>query len=434
MWLRAAGAALMLVVVLGLGAVTTQSAQAQTFTTLWTSHGQPDGQYPYARLVRDTAGNLYGTTYGGGSSNLGAVFEVNPSGNETVLYSFVGGVYRDGQYPYAGVIRDAAGNLYGTTYGGGSYGLGAVYKLSSSGTETVLYNFSGDGADGAYPYGGLIMDAEGNLYGTTEYGGGLDKGTVFKLSTSGEETVLHSFGAQWVAARVAGDGAYPFGGLIIDAEGNLYGTTNQGGAYNVGTVFEVSKAGKETVLHNFVGDLKDGCYPMGDLLRDKAGNLYGTTNSCGPIDPYGTVYKLSPSGEETILHNFLGQNSGDGAYPVSGVIMDAKGNLYGDTYSGGAYGLGTVYELDKKGTLTVLHSFLGETQNGGEGAYPMGGLIMDATGNLYGTTNEGGYCFNFGTVWEWSPLSRGEKGSSSVALNRTAESGRSPMCFDAQER
>jgi uncharacterized repeat protein (TIGR03803 family) len=214
MRLRAAGATLMLLVVLGLGAVTTQSAQAQTFTLLYSFRASPDGAYPYAGLVRDTEGNLYGTTYEGGSANLGAVFVVSPSGSGGVLYSFVGGVYKDGQYPYAGVVRDTEGNLYGTTYGGGSYGLGVVFKVDNTGAETVLYSFFGDGTDGAYPYGGLVLDKAGNIYGTTKNGGTLDQGTVFKLSKSGKETVLHSF------AGYPTDGANPLGGLIIDSQGD----------------------------------------------------------------------------------------------------------------------------------------------------------------------------------------------------------------------
>jgi uncharacterized repeat protein (TIGR03803 family) len=213
---------------------------------LYTFVGVPDGETPYAPLIQDAAGNLYGTTYGGGLSGSGTVFKVDASGNETVLYSFTGGA--DESNPYGGVIRDAAGNLYGTTYLGGK-GAGVVFTINTTGQESVLYSFTGR-TDGGYPRAGLVQDGKGNLYGTTE-GGGLPScecGVVFKVHTNGEETVLHSF------ANV-GDGAYPYAGLIRDSQGNLYGTTSGGGlsSCECGVVFKLDKNRNETVLHNFAG-------------------------------------------------------------------------------------------------------------------------------------------------------------------------------------
>jgi uncharacterized repeat protein (TIGR03803 family) len=391
---RMSSPALALIVLFGLGLVATESARAQTFTVLYGFTGQSDGGHPYAGLIRDAAGSLYSTTETGGDlsacggSGCGTVFKVDASGNETVLYGFMGWSY--GETPYAGVIRDKAGNLYGTTYWGGSgyYPYGEVFKVDTSGTKTVLYSFCSaqNCVDGAYPYGGLIRDKAGNLYGTTLNGGSSSEGVVFKVGKTDTETVLHTFEGS--------DGAYPLDtSLIIDKKGNLYGVTQAGGTSNYGVVYKLSKGGIFTVLYRFSGGT-DGCYPYGVVLRDKAGNLYGTTYGCG-ASGYGTVYKLDSTGVETVLHSFTGS---DGAHPYAGVIMDAKGNLYGDTYEGGTSGIGTVYELDQKGVLTLLHSFAGS-----DGGYPYGGLVRDKGGNLYGTTYGGTSNDYFGSVWKLTP-------------------------------
>jgi len=380
--LGAASAALTLGVVLVLGVVATQSAQAQTFTVLYNFTGSSDGAYPYAILLRDAAGNLYGTTEVGGSGN-GVVFKVDTSGKETVLYSFTGGA--DGGYPFAGVVRDKSGNLYGTTEAGGSSALGTVFKVDTSGTETVLHSFAGGTTDGCYPYGGLLRDKAGNLYGTTADCGASSVGTVFKIDTSGAETVLHSF--------TVSDGGYPFyTSLLMDKKGNLYGVTSSGGTSGEGVVYKLSKSGTLTVLHSFTGGATDGCYPYGTPAMDKKGTLYGTAEACGSSSE-GIVWKVSKTGTETVLHSFAGGSS-DGGYPLAGVIMDAKGNLYGDTELGGTSSLGTVYKLSKTGTLTLLHSFAGS-----DGEIPFDDLIRDAKGTLYGTT-EGGGSSSVGTAWK----------------------------------
>lgn len=383
--LQATSAALTLVIVLGLGAVTTQSAPAQTFTVLHNFTG-PDGAYPYAGLVRDAAGNLYGTAEEGGSSGYGVVFKVDTSGRETVLSSFTGGP--DGGYPYAGLVRDRAGLLYGTTAYGGASNYGVVFKVDTGGTETVLYSFAGGTTDGCNPYGGLLWDKAGDLYGTTDECGASGFGTVFKVSKTGKETVLHNFAGY-------PDGAYPYlTSLLMDKAGNLYGVTSDGGPSFVGVVYKLSKSGKETVLYTFTGGT-DGRYPLGTPVMDRGGTLYGTA-AVGGSSSGGVVWNVRRRGNETVLHNFAGGSS-DGLYPFAGVIMDAKGNLYGDTEDGGTFNLGTVYELNRKGTLTVLHSFAGT-----DGSSPFGGVIRDAKGDLYGTAEEGG-SDNYGTVWKLTP-------------------------------
>ncbi len=374
-------------VILGVGVITTQSAQAQTLTVLYSFTGSSDGGDPYAGLIRDATGNLYGTTDYGGSSYAGVVYKVDTSGTETVLYSFTGGA--DGAYPFATLVRDPAGNLYGTTAQGGTSGDGVVFKVDTNGKETVLHSFTG-GKDGIYPYSTLFRDSAGNLYGTTESGGVSGEGVVFKVSKTGEETILHTF----TGGKDGGEPLYT--GFHVDARDNLYGVTSQGGTSGEGVLYKLSKAGKETVLHSFAAGTTDGCYPYGTPAMDKEGNLYGTTAGCGSSN-LGIVWKVNKKGTETVLHNFAGGSS-DGEYPVAGVIMDAKGNLCGDTSTGGASNFGIVYEVNRKGTLTLLHSFTGSP----DGKFLDGGLIQDGKGNLYGTTLNGG-TGGYGTVWKLTP-------------------------------
>jgi uncharacterized repeat protein (TIGR03803 family) len=300
-----------------------------------------DGEYPLAGLVRDAAGSLYGTTanggvYGGacGGFGCGTVFKVNSAGREIVLHRFTGSP--DASTPYSGLVRDEAGNLYGTTFSGGQYGFGTVFEINKDGDESVLYSFNPSNGDGAFPYGGLARDAAGNLYGTTDGSGKFGDGTVFKVDTNGAETILYNFGSY------SGDGTLPSGALIRDAAGNLYGTTQSGGTLGLGTVFKVDTTGKETLLHSFAGGTKDGEVPfLAGLVRDSKGNLYGATNEGGRFS-FGTVFKVAPSGKEILLHSFDGK---DGKIPYGSLILDGKGNLYGTASAGGAYGGGGVYEV-----------------------------------------------------------------------------------------
>jgi uncharacterized repeat protein (TIGR03803 family) len=379
-----------------------------------------DGSNPRASLVQDAAGNLYGTTGGGGTSKLGTVFKLDTAGRETVLHNFSG---TDGENPFSGVIQDATGNLYGTmrdAIPNGSVGL--LYKLDTSGHETVLYNFCSatNCTDGSTPYAALIRDAAGNLYGTTASGGDNGEGTVFKLDIAGQETVLHSF--FWSASST--DGTGPMAGLIQDGAGNLYGTTAYGGANSStgGTIFKLDTAGQETLLYSFCSVLSnpnpgdtvvqvptcaDGKYPLG-LIQDAAGNLYGITEFGGANGSgnggSGTIFTLDASGHYSVLYNFCSAaNCADGQYPL-GLIRDTAGNLYGTTESGGANGAGTVFKLDTTGHETVLYNFCsGPVCLDGTG--PMAGVIQDAAGNLYGTTESGGTPYNWGTVFKLSPAS-----------------------------
>jgi uncharacterized repeat protein (TIGR03803 family) len=406
---RVADGTLALVILLLSLVVTTRSAQAQTLTVLYSFKNTPDGARPNAGLIRDAAGNLYGTTWRGGTFDYGTVFKLNEAGKYKVLHSFTGRV--DGGSAYSPLIRDPAGNLYGTTWSGGDRTgcCGALFKLDATGKETLLHGFAGGDGDGGEPSAGLIRDAAGNLYGTTTEGGPSNYGTVFKLNAAGKYRVLYFF-----TGASGADGANPYSGLIRDSAGNLYGTTLYGGIYENGTVFKLDTTGKETVLHAFTGSFTggaDGAWPKAGLIRDPAGNLYGTTLVGGLIlgctqssTGCGTVFKLDGTGIETVLYSFTGW--ADGAIPLGGLIRDPAGNLYGTTQYGGdltcpdfvPFGCGTVFKLDATGKVTVLHSFTG----GAGGANPYAGLIRDAAGNLFGTTYNGGTS-GFGTVFKLTP-------------------------------
>jgi len=395
MRLRGAGVALAFVVVVGLRIVVAQSAPARTFKVLYTFQGSSDGGEPYSGLVRDAAGNLYGTAISSGAFGWGVVFKVDTRGTETVLHSFGDGS-TDGRTPYAGLARDKAGNLYGTTYEGGGIGCvdgcGTVFKVDTTGTETVLHSFAGGTTDGCYPYAGLLLDKAGNLFGTTQACGASGYGIVFKVSKGGKLTILHNF------AGGTADGANPlYGSLLMDTKGALYGVAQYGGTSNQGVVYKLSKGGALRVLYSFAGGTTDGCNPDGTPAMDTLGNLYGTSVACGSSN-MGTVWKVSKSGKEKVLHNFAG-GAKDGADPIAGVILDANGNLYSDTQYGGGtgcfgVGCGTVYKVSATGKLTLLHIFAGS-----EGALPFGGVIRDTKGNLYGTAFLGGTP-DWGTVWQ----------------------------------
>jgi len=384
-------------------AFVTQLAHGQTLTTLYSFTGN-NGAGPQAGLVRDTAGNLYGTTeFGGGSCDCGTVFKLNAAGKLQVLHRFTS--WPDGKSPDAPLIRDAAGNLYGTAARGGDPNsclgnCGTVFKVDAAGRFTVLYSFTGP-PDGDLPNsGGLIRDANGNFYGMTVFGGdtscndGLGCGTVFKLDASNHETVLYRFTA------TGAEGNIPVGGLIRDAAGNLFGTTSNGGdpaCYSgCGAMFKLDTTGRLTVLHSFTGP-PDGKYPSTSLVQ-VGSNLYGTTFSGGyGLGLWGTVFKFDKSGNETVFHSFAGEAT-DGAAPFgSSLISDAAGNLYGTTEAGGLFDAGIVFMLDKTGKESVLHSF---TRS--DGWQPEGSLIRDAAGNLYGTTYNGGTHRN-GTIFKITP-------------------------------
>jgi uncharacterized repeat protein (TIGR03803 family) len=370
------------------------ATQAQTYTVLYTFEGGKDGASPLGSLLRDGAGNLFGTADNGGThtclgQGCGVVFKLSSSGNQSVLLSFTGA--SNGAGPFAGMIADSQGNLYGTTdVGGGrgcssTRGCGTVFKLTTSSSYTLLHAFQG-GSDGIQPMDPLVRDSAGNLYGTAHEGGSNycdgypGCGIVFKLDSSGAETILHVFTG-------GTDGALPYSGVVRDSLGNLYGTTLIGGSSDNGTVFKIDPAGVESILYTFTGGA-DGGSPY-QVILDSHGNLYGTANNGGDRSCVsygcGVVFKLDPSGTEIVLHTFQGGAS-DGSGPVAGVIRDAAGNLFGTTERGGASGVGTVYKLDPAGELTLLHSFSGAS----DGSSPNAGLIRDSAGNLYGVTAYGG--------------------------------------------
>jgi uncharacterized repeat protein (TIGR03803 family) len=425
--------------------------QAQTETVLHSFAGPinggtgADGAAPLAGLVRDSSGNFYGTTDDGGTFGIGTVFEVvNSSGSytEKVLYSFTGpingGTAADGALPNAGLIMDSSGNLYGTTYGGGTSGVGTVFEMvysSGSYTEKVLYSFKGVNAgDGSGPLAGLVMDSSGNLYGTTFRGGSSigAGGTVFELvnsSGSYTEEVLHSF----PYPGAGGDGSVPEAGLIMDSSGNLYGATTGGGTFTAGTVFELPCSGSpctypaESVLYSLTAT---GGGPAGGVIMDTTGNFYGTGGGGGTYS-LGTVFELvnsSGSYTEKVLYSFAGPAIGgpgaDGAYPNGDLVMDSSGNLYGTTsqggtaFSGTTQGDGTVFELvNSSGSYTerLLHSFAG--LGSGDGSAPNAGLVMDPSGNLYGTTGTGGASGGYGTVFEVTSASAPAVTLSATSLN-----------------
>jgi uncharacterized repeat protein (TIGR03803 family) len=360
--------------------------------------GSTDGVSPMGRLI-EANGNLYGTTEAGTTvqnpgcvGGCGIVYDVNiASGQETVLYNFLKG---GGTNPQAGLTL-VNGSWWGTTvYGGGSAAAGAVFNLNGSGGQGLEYNFAGM-PDGSEPYAELLYDGNGTLYGTTTSGGTHNYGTVFKISTSGQETVLYSFGTN------AQDAAFPYGGLVFDNKGDLYGTTIEGGAHSGGAIFKITPRGKESVIYSFACGT-DACSPYDTLAYDGKSHFYGVSYSGGTND-YGTLFKVSRSGKESVIYRF--QGGSDGANPYGSVAYDGHGHVYGTTRNGGGQGFqnnaGTIFEVTVgSGKETVLHYFTGDPQNQDyDGESPVGGMLYDGQGHIFGTTVAGGIAGN-GTVFE----------------------------------
>jgi uncharacterized repeat protein (TIGR03803 family) len=363
--------------------------QAQTYTVLYTFTGASDGGNP-GSIIADQSGRLYGGTWFDGAFDWGALFRLDPDGRFTVVHNFTGG---DGLYANSQLTLHG-GAIYGTTYEGGTpegatsgrYGNGAIFKLESTGKQTELYGFNG-GPNSGGPAGPVTVDDQGNVYGNAG-GGTQNAGIVFKLDTSGSLTVLYAFSGQ-------ADGSGPNSGLLRDAAGNIYGTTAFGGnliyGMGCGVIFKLAPTGEETVLHAFDGS--DGCQPYSGMTLGKDGSLYGTTTlggdlSCGGGRGCGTVYKLDTTGKQTVLHKFTGPP--DGEQPYDAVVLDNTGDLYGTTTLGGdksdcEAGCGTVFKLDKTGNETVLYTFTGGT----DGAFP-NAVLLDSAGNLFGSTGNGG--------------------------------------------
>jgi uncharacterized repeat protein (TIGR03803 family) len=391
-------------------------ANAQTYSVLYTFTGGKDGNTPGTLL--NANGAFYGATSAGGSANFGTIFKVTSAGSKTNVYTFQQIV--NGKSPNSPLVR-VGNNFYGTTSYGGNlscnlafnqFGCGVVFQLSPAGVEKVLHKFSG-ASDGALPFGGLVADSQGNLYGTTEVGGSSTEcsnsgcGTVFKITTAGVETILYRFTG-------GADGSNPRGNLVVDGQGNVYGTTSGGGnlpclrnQFGCGVVFKVDASGNETVLHAFRGGT-DGAYPASGLVLDSAGNLYGTASQGGDTscdasgNGCGVVFKIDPSGSETVLYTFQFTDA-LGSY-VSNLILDSAGNLYGTTEYGGVDQDGSIFEVSNTGVFSVLYAFSGSAN----GEFPVAGLVRDSTGKLFGTTGSGGEggcddSLGCGLVFEFTP-------------------------------
>jgi uncharacterized repeat protein (TIGR03803 family) len=393
-------------------ALSLRAAKAAPVAEVIFSFGDEGGEYPATDLVMDAAGNLYGTTVTGGDWGSGTVFQLTRSDGswtENVLYSFTSGA--DGAQPYGGVTLDAQGALYGATVTGGTGmacegGCGVVYKLSRTGngwSQDVLYNFTG-GEDGSGPGAGLTFDGAGNLYGMTPTGGAFGLGVIYQLSpgpnAAWAQSVVHTFTG-------GKDGATGSAGRLLLDGGNLYGVATVGGAHGKGTAFRLSPGPggrwKFKTLHAFKGSPGAGL-PYGALIRDAAGNLYGTTYYDGAYG-YGTAYRLSPgSGDEwreRVLYSF--RNGSFGGYPIGHLNLDASGNLYGTTSEGGFPGCscGTIFKLTPAGDgwqTSVVHQFRGAP----DGKYAYNGMVAGPGGTFYGSTVHGG-AEDDGVVYEFKP-------------------------------
>jgi len=390
-------------------AATAIASPAQFFSTVYSFQGPPGGANPAAGLVYASDGNFYGTTFGGGNQNTnfclstngcGVVFKVTPSGTATVLYSFCSqSNCSDGANPQSGLVQASDGNFYGTTEIGGTgtgcfYGTcGTVFKITPQGALTTLYSFCSQSncVDGFSPSDALVQGNDGNLYGTTFAGGttgcgGVGCGTVFKITLSGVLTTVHRFNGY--------DGYWPYAGLVQDTDGLFYGTTLNGGVNGIdglGTVFQMTPGGTLTTLYSFClqTNCPDGEAPYGGLVRASDGNFYGVAEY-GGANQFGTVFKITPTGTFTTLHSFAG--SSDGEYPYAALVQASDGNFYGTTFEGGAHDGGTVFKATPSGAVTTLRNLAGR-----DGDLSTSSLVQVGAENLYGTTGIGGA--GYGTVF-----------------------------------
>lgn len=353
-------------------------AEAAT-TSILHSFQNTDGSVPYAGLTPDANGNFVGVTSQGasnGSLGNGFVFRIKPTGQFKILHEFDN---TNGSSPQGGVVIDGKGAIYGTTrFSGtsdGGCGCGLVYKLTPKGDLSVVYRFLG-GADGGYPHSALSIDEDGALYGTADGLSGITASVVFKVKPNGTQTVLHTF------ETATGD--HPeSSGVVMDAEGSLYGTTSRGGSFGDGVVYKISAKGEYTVLHHFAGGPSDGDGPIDGVILDKDGSLYGTTKFGGALGA-GVVFKINAKRKYSVLHSF---ESPDGRFSVARPFLGADGSLYGTTtQGGGSCDCGVVFKLTQKGRYSTLHRFTANP----DGREPAASLVSDAKGRLYGTTHFGG--------------------------------------------
>jgi uncharacterized repeat protein (TIGR03803 family) len=375
---------------------TTVIAPAQTFTDLLNFDGQNGVNPMYGSLIQTSDGNLYGTTLFGSNDTrycstesgwgCGTIFEISTAGTLTTLYTFCSLLdCSDGGGPWTGVVQGTDGDLYGTTTVGGSNGGGTVFKITLEGGFRTLHDFcsEADCGDGSNPYAGLVQATNGNFYGTTTINGAHNVGTVFEITPAGKFTVLYSFCSQ----AGCSDGETPQGALIQAKNGNLYGTTLRGGVYGAGTIFEITLAGKLITLYSF--DYKDGANPYTGLMQASNGDIYGTTEAGGTRNN-GTVFEITAAGKLKTIYNFCVKTyCSDGAIPASILVQGTNGNLFATTYLGGNNSRGTVFEITTAGKLTTLYSFCSQTDCT-DGANPYAGVIQATNGVLYGTTYQGG--------------------------------------------
>jgi len=371
------------------------SLSAQTFTTLH-SFDYTDGAGPFTGMVQGTDGNLFGVTSAQGPYSGGTVFKMTPAGALTTLYDFcILTLCEDGQAPIGGLIQASNGDFYGTTSVGGAnvYG-GTVFQITPGGTLTTLYSFCPppyNCADGEYPGATMLQTSSGSLYGTTVLGGAYytnngntpGAGTVFKITTGGALTTLHSFDTT--------DGFQPYASVIQATDGNFYSTASEGGAYGYGTVFKITPSGAFSILHSFCAQTSctDGGGPYGQLVQATNGSIYGTTTGGGTYG-FGTVYKITPSGVFTKIYDFCTLACLDGNDPIGGLMQASDGNLYGTTYKGGASSNGTIFKITPGGALTTLYSFCAVYPSCADGSLPYSALVQDTNGIFYGTTTFGG--------------------------------------------
>jgi uncharacterized repeat protein (TIGR03803 family) len=358
-----------------------------SFTVVHEFAGGTEGTAPRS-IMKAADGNFYGVTERGGTNNLGTIFQMTPAGTVTVLHSFMG---PEGANPISALIQGPDGTFFGTTPNGGD-GQGVVFLMTPGHFVAVLHAFQGGTNDGASPQAGLLRASDGNLYGTTRLGG-VGTGTVFRLTPSGVFSLVVAFGANE-------EGASPRAPLLRNGDGTFYGTTSLGGPFDRGTIFRMTSAGTISVLHNFTGDDNvDGSYPTG-VVRGRDGNLYGTTQGLGFGNPpsFGTMFKVTPSGQFTTLYRFTGGN--DGKTPAIADLLETDdGSFLGATMSAGPGGYGTIFRITPDGVFTLVHGFVGRPADGAE---PRTALVHATDGNFYGSTESGG-AFNEGTIFRVSP-------------------------------
>ncbi|MBL9117206.1 MAG: hypothetical protein JNJ83_19525 [Verrucomicrobiaceae bacterium] len=364
--------------------------------TVLHSFDQTNGSNPSGGLVMGSNGSLYGTTFGGGGIDTGTVFRITESGTHSVVYSFF--ILSQGYSPAAGLVQGSDGSFYGTNYYGGASGYGTVFKVTTGGTYTVLHSFNGTG--GRNPNSDLVQGSDGNFYGTTFSGGATDHGTLFKITAGGTYTLLHSFNSA--------NGRSPSGALVQGSDGSFYGATSFGGASDDGTVFSITSSGTHTLLHSFDGTAS---YAPGGLALGMDGHFYGTTTRDG-ASVGGSVFKMTASGTLTLLHSFLPLA---GHSPEGGLVQGGDGSFYGTTYHGGVNNMGTVFRATPDGTQSVLHSF-----SSANGSNPGDALVLGSDGNFYGTTKYGG-ASDHGTVFKITA-----SGTHTVLLNLNSTLGSYP--------